>query len=255
MAYELRDYFETKDGSRPETQGLADAVAKDLPLAAFSVLKGGDVFERAVPKADRGARATAEAYINGVELEAHGADTTEVARVRNDAVRLLAGNPSLVRRLAAGKPLRFDIAPPGAAFTKLGLPRAMSPHVAGVFWDAPDWPKARIVVRRERLADTPALVAHELGHAVFYLAFTNAERALVYDLLRPTFGSRASMDEAFAIYGEREVQTGFDAKDRAAPGIYGAVRRQWSNDQVFTRFVRKLYYPAEPLAGPGMAPL
>lgn len=253
MAYELRDYFETSDGSRPETQGLTEALAKQFPLAAFAVLKGGDTFERAAPKVDSSTRAAAEAYINAVELQSHGAESTEVARTRNDAVQLLAGNPGLVQRMAAAKPLRFDIAPPNAAFTKLGLPRAMSPHVAGVFWDAPDWPKARIVVRRERLSDTPALVAHELGHAVFYLAFSNAERTLIYDLLRPTFGSRASMDEAFAIYSEREVQTGFEAKDRAAPGIYGAVRRQWSDDHVFTRFVRKLYFPAKPLAGPGMA--
>lgn len=255
MAFELRDYFETQDGSRPETEGLAEALAKKFPLAAFSILRGGDVFERAAPKVDRATVEAAKAYVNGLELEAHGASAAEVARTRDDAVALLAGNPKLVERMAAAKPLRFDIAPPGAAFTKLGLPRNMSPNVAGVFWDVPAWPKARIVVRRERLGDTPALVAHELGHAVFYLAMSNAERTSIYDILRPTFGSRASMDEAFAIYSEREVQSGFEAKDRAAPGIYGAVRRQWSNDQVFTRFVRKLYFPAKPLAGPAMGPL
>ena len=254
MAYELRDYFETQDGSRPETEGLAEALAKKFPLVAFAILRGGDVFERASAKADI-ARKAAEQYVATLELESHGAAAAEVAQVRGDATRLLAGNPGLVSRMAAAKALRIDIAPPGGAFTKLGLPRIMSSHVAGVFWDVPEWPKARIVVRRERLSDTPALVAHELGHAVFYLAFTNAERSSIYDMLRPTFGSRASMDEAFAIYTEREVQSAFEAKDRAAPGIYGAVRRQWSNDQVFTRFVRKLYFPAKPLAGPGMAPI
>ncbi len=254
MAYELRDYFETQDGSRPTTAGLDDALAKKHPIAAFSILRGGDVFERSSAKADI-ARGEAEAYVAAIELEGHGAEAAEIARVRQDAAQLLAGNPALVRRMAIAKALRIDIAPPGGAFTKLGLPRAMSSHVAGVFWDVPEWSKARIVVRRERLPDTPALVAHELGHAIFYLAFTDAERALIYDLLRPTFGSRASMDEAFAIYTEREVQSAFDAKDRAAPGIYGAVRRQWSNDQVFTRFVRKLYFPAKPLAGPGLAPI
>lgn len=255
MAFELRDYFETSDGSRPETKGLADAIAKRLPLSAFSILRGGDVFERAAAKADSKTRLAAEQHVAGIELEAHGAPPEDVARTRADAAQLLAGNPVLVQRLAAAKPLRIDIAAPGSAFTKLGLPRAMSPNVAGVFWDMPEWPKARIVVRRERLPDTPALVAHELGHAVFYLAFTDAERASIYDVLRPTFGSRASMDEAFAIYTEREVQADFEAKDRRAPGIYGAVRRQWSNDHVFTRFVRKLYFPAKPLAGPGLAPL
>ena len=245
MAYELRDYFETSDGSRPETKGLADELARDLPLPAFALLRSGDVFEHATPRVDATARAVATNWVT--TLEVNGAAQ---GFVRSEMVTLLEGNRVLVERLARAKPLRVDVATPGQSLTKLGLPRVMSPHTAGVFWDAPDYSQARIVLREEHLASAKALTAHELGHAIFYLALTDGERRLIYDLLRPTFGSRASMDEAFAIYTEREVQSDFDRKDLDARGIYGAVRRQWHEDHVFTRFIRKLYFPAKRLAGP-----
>lgn len=251
--FELRDYIETRDGSRPETEGLGEGIAKKYPLSAFALLRGGDVFER-TGSARPGDAPEAKVFAHGLRIEGHGAEASLVQQVRHEVVELLRGNGRLAQRLLESKSVRFDIAVPRSAFTDLGLPRAMSNHVAGVFWDDEAWPEARIVLRRERLPDTPALVAHELAHAIFYVALTKSERDLIYAALSRTFGSRASMDEAFAIYSEREVQTAFTEGDKKAAGIYGKIRRQWSDDHVFTRFIRKLYFPNKPLAGPGMAP-
>lgn len=248
MPYELKDYFETSDGSRPDTPALDDALAKSLPLSAFALLRGGDVFERTNPKADPAALTAAKEWVARVPMSGARADL-----VRAEMVTLLQGNRTLSARLTKAKPLRVDVAKPGTSLTTLGLPPVMSPHVAGVFWDAKSYAEARIVLREEHVGSTKALTAHELGHAIFYLALTAAERAAIYDVLRPTFGSRASMDEAFAIYTEREVQTEFELADLETRGIYGAVRRQWHEDHVFTRFIRKLYFPAKPLAGPKLA--
>lgn len=252
--FELRDYIETRDGSRPETAGLDDGIAKRHPLSAFALLRGGDVFERSGVAIAKDAP-EAVAYARGLEIVANGASPDDVDFVRREVVGLLRGNGRIAQRMSESKTVRVDIAKPGSAFTDLGLPRAMNNNVAGIFWDDKAWPVARIVLRRERLADTPALVAHELAHAIFYVAFTKAERDLVYAALSRTFGSRAAMDEAFAIYSEREVQTAFTDEDKKAGGIYGKIRRAWSDDHVFTRFIRKLYFPNKPLAGPGMARL
>jgi hypothetical protein len=72
-------------------------------------------------------------------------------------------------------------------------------------------------------------------------------------LLR-TFRTGAAVDEAFAIYSEREFVEEFTDHDKRAPGVYGFARQRWSEDHLFTRFVRNLYFPHRPLAGPKMAP-
>lgn len=63
------------------------------------------------------------------------------------------------------------------------------------------------------------------------------------------------MDEVFAIYSEREFLETFSPDGKRAPGVYGFTRRQWHEDHLFTRFVRKLYWPHKSLAGPSMAPV
>ena len=60
------------------------------------------------------------------------------------------------------------------------------------------------------------------------------------------------MDEVFAIYSEREFLTDFSEEEKKASGVYGFTRRQWDENHLFTRFVRKLYFPGKRLAGPGM---
>lgn len=245
----LADRFETADGSRPDAQALAEAVARRLPLVAFSVLAGGDAFEGGSAPADGLARATA--FVDErVRVERHRAPREVAAKVLERMARQLAGNPTLLARLSSAPPLVVDLVPERGSFVELGFPAAVLEHAAGLFWGDKSWPAARIALRREHLDTTPMLVEHELAHAVFSLAFTKAEQETAYGHLRPVFGSRAAMDEAFAIYSERELCGSWEPLEKQAPGVYGFTRRQWSEDHVFTRFVRKLWFPFKPLAGP-----
>ncbi len=255
MGFDLRSRFETTDGSRPSSRTLAEARARALPLAAMALLEGGDAFDApagtsAKAVADRAERAAAWAK---ERLLFDGAAKADRQRVRAEAARVLAGNAVLCARMMEARPIRVDVLAPRESFVALGFPRATNERASGLFWDHPSWPEARIALRSEHLDDDEVLVVHEVGHAVHALALTERERALVYGVLRPTFVDRSSMDEAFAIYTERELCKDFSELERRAPGIYGFVRRQWNEDHLFTRFVRKLYFPHKPLAGPRLA--
>jgi hypothetical protein len=247
---DLRALWETADGSRPDPTPLSDDVARRLPLVAFPVLRGGDSFEGGAPATDAAARA--RRFVDEhVVIERHRQDKALSARVAARLAQALSGNVHLPARLRSGPRIEVDLVPPGGSFVALGYPAQVLEHAAGLFWGDRRWPAARIALRAERIDSQTALVEHELAHAVFSLAFTKAEQELVYGVLRPVLGSRAMMDEAFAIYAERElVTTGWSDLDQRAPGVYGFVRRQWSEDHVFTRFVRKLWFPHKPLAGP-----
>jgi hypothetical protein len=249
MSFDLRDSFETTDGSRPDPTALPEEVGRQHPLTAFAVLAGGDAFERTDGKAIF-AHAEAEAYVaSKLSFKAHFAPRSIVTLIQEQVVALICANPPLVQRLLQAKSIRVDVIPPKKTMVKYGFPAASSAQAAGLYWDHPDWAQARIALRREHLTDGSTLVAHEIGHAIHYLAFTSKERALIYKVLCPTFGSRAAMDEVFAIYGEREVVADFTKVQKRAPGIYGFTRRQWDEDHLFTRFVRKLYHPHKALSG------
>lgn len=245
----LADRFETADGSRPDARALDEETARRLPLVAFAVLAGGDAFEGGAAPKDGPERARAF-VADRVSIERHRAPKELATRVLERMARQLAGNPTLAERLANAPPLTVDLVPEGGSFVALGFPAAVLEHAAGLFWGDKRWPAARIALRREHVDTTPMLVEHELAHAVFALAFTAKEQEAAYGHLRPVFGGRAAMDEAFAIYSERELCGSWDALEHHAPGVYGFTRRQWSEDHVFTRFVRKLWFPHKPLAGP-----
>ena len=57
------------------------------------------------------------------------------------------------------------------------------------------------------------------------------------------------------IKGTKEIAplTTFRDIDKKAPGVYGMARQRWNENHVFTRFVRNLYFPYKPLAGPKMS--
>lgn len=245
----LADRFETADGSRPNARALDEATARRLPLVAFTVLAGGDAFEGGTAPADGVARASAWVK-ERVRVERHRAPKELAARVLERMARQLAGNPTLVARLEHAPPLVVDIVPEGGSLVALGFPAQVLEHAAGLFWGDKSWPAARIALRRQHVDATPMLVEHELAHAVFALAFTGAEQEAAYGHLRPVFGARAAMDEAFAIYSERELCGSWEPLEQQAPGVYGFTRRQWQEHHVFTRFVRKLWFPFKPLAGP-----
>lgn len=254
MGFDFSDRFETMDGSRPSTAPLADRHAEGLSLNAFALLRGGDVLEGGSsppPQALTKLRAYIASHIRIMPDTVPGELST---RIKADVEKQLAGNPGLAARLCLAKPIRIDVVPPGGSLTAAGFPAVIAERAAGVFWDQPKWEQARIGLRHDHLVDDKALVFHEMAHALFYLALSRAEQNLVYDP-RPSFGSRAAMDEVFAIYTEQEFAGAFGDRELKAPGIYGYVRRQWSEDHVFTRFVRKLYFPARAPAGPGMRPI
>jgi hypothetical protein len=249
MGFDLRDAFETVDGSRPEPSFLPEQIGKKHALGAFAVLSGGDAFERSDGKANF-AHEEADAYVVAkVKIKSHFAPKPTVQFVRERIAELVCANPPLIRRLMAAKAIRVDIVPPKKPMVKYGFPDSSSQNAAGLFWDRPDWPQARIALRREHIGQDNALVVHEMAHAIHYLAFTALERKKIYQVLKPVFGSRAAMDEVFAIYSEREMVDNFSALQKRAPGVYGFTRKQWDEDHLFTRFVRKLYRPHKALSG------
>jgi hypothetical protein len=221
-------------------------------LRSTTVLAGGDVSD-ALARANRGL-ADARRFVE-TRITFHGGTSASRARITQDLVATLQDNVNLALRMCGAKPIEVDVVGDDVTLSSLGYPNAASPSISGLYWDHPEWPSARIALREGRLAKERTLVFHELAHAVHSLAFTEPERALIYQVLQPSFGSRAAMDEVFAIYAEHEVggaKVTFDEHDLAAPGIYGATRRQWSENHVFTRFMRKLFRPSAGVAGPKM---
>jgi hypothetical protein len=247
VSFDLQSRFETTDGSRPEATPLDEADA--TPLAAFTVLRGGDSFEHAAaPPAEGMARA--RAYVDAqVSIKRHFAPRAVADQVRADMAVQLSANLPLIERMSRAKPIVVDLVPKKKAMSRYGFPDNVVPNAAGLFWDHPSWSTARIALRVEHLATEETLVTHEFAHAIHYLAFTKEERDFIYKVLRPSFGSRSAMDEVFAIYSEREFCDDFSDAERRAPGVYGITRRQWNEDHQFTRFVRKLYWPHKRLAG------
>lgn len=246
---QLASRRETTDGSRPDARALGDDVATSFPLAAFSVLAGGgSAFEGTNAKRDV---VRAQAAVSQVFAFERMKDEHK-ARIVNDAVVMLRDNPRLADRVTRMKTVRVDVVAEGVPLSSVGFPRSVNEGCAGVFWDQPKWSEARIGLRAEHLARDPVLVVHEFAHALHRLAFTHREQRLIDDVLMPTVGARVYVDELFAIYSEAEhlpSVAAFGVDDKRAPGVYGWARRQWSDKHLFTRFVRKLYFPGRPLAG------
>jgi hypothetical protein len=238
------------EGPGPVGAHFDPALASKHPLSAFALLLGGDVFETVNGRPPADGRNRAQAYLRSVVVEGHGAPPEKLQQVADDVLRLLSGNPQLVSRLGAARPLEIQLIPEGKPMSRYGFPKSSPPDAVGLFWDDPAWKAARIGLRQEHLGKIPQLTVHEMAHAIHFLAFTQEERDMIYRVLLRTYGTRAAVDEAFAVYSEREFLEGFTAHDKRAPHIYGHVRRRWSEEHVFTRFVRYLYFPYKKLAGP-----
>lgn len=238
-----------RDSDRPEAVPLSSEVGKSLPLHAFAILAAGDAFEEVSGVPPRDGRARAEAYLAArVRIREHGAPPAIVAAVRAEIVAQLQGNPQLVARLQAARPIEIDLVPPAKSLAALGFPKGLA-NAVGLFWDHPSWPHSRIGLLQQALETERALVIHEFAHAISRLAFTKAEQEAVHRLMLPTYRRRAAVEEVFAIYSEREFLPCFSEREWYAPGVYGLARRRWDERHVFTRFVRFLYHPYKPLAG------
>jgi hypothetical protein len=245
--------MEMADGSAPRAPNFDAKLGAKHPLGAFSILAGGDAFEMTGGRAPAQGKTRAAAYAKRkLRLQLHGAAPEPAARVTADVERLLGGSLELLARMEVAKDIDVDLIPAGAPFVRFGYPKGTTSGTVGLFWDDPAWPRARIALRQEKLAEVPQLTVHEMAHAIHFLAFTADERELVYRTLLRTYRSRPAIDEAFAIYAEREFLEEFSAQDKRAPGVYGFARQRWSEDHVFTRFVRNLFFPYKPLAGPSL---
>lgn len=253
----LEDSFETTDGSRPDAASLDEEIGRLYPLHAFRLLETGDAFDPAPSTRPADAGARARAYVEDQILFRNargtrpGGGPSSQERVRGALIRQLSANPTLVERLSRARPIQVDLIPEGQEMARYGYPRAVSRFASGVFWDHPSWESARIAFRQEKLETEPLLVIHEMAHAIQALAFTETERETLYRVLLRTYRSQVAADEVFAIYSEREFTESFSDDDMRAPGVYGRTRQRWSEEHLLTRFVRNLYFPHKPLAGPG----
>ena len=247
----LTDRFETTDGSTPHAAGITNEHSASNRIAAFNILRGGDVFDTESGSQQRPDKESVTNWVRShIVFKTNGVPKEICQRIAQDMIAQLGFNKNLVRRLQHSKLIQIDLIPPNQPMGKFGFPKQISPHISGFFWNHPSWAKARIAFRAELIGQDPALVVHEMAHAIHYLAFTQEERSLIYDFLRPAFGHRQAMDEVFAIYSEREFIQEFSPEEKEVQGIYGFTRTQWSENHVFTRFIRKLYFPTKPLAGP-----
>jgi hypothetical protein len=238
------------EGDRCDAVALPEAQGKRLPLHAFALLEGGDAFDVANGQPPKDGREKAAGYVAAkVTVKAHGAAPEHVATVKNEIISQLLGNPQLVARLGAARPIEVDLVPEGKPMSAYGFPKQASASAAGLFWDHDSWPCARIGLLLRALKKERALVTHEMAHAIQRLAFTQEEQDRIYRLMLPTYRHRSWVDEVFAIYSEREFLPGFTEREGHAPGVYGMARTRWDERHVFTRFVRKLYHPHKPLAG------
>ncbi|MEL6547532.1 MAG: hypothetical protein AAFQ82_23115, partial [Myxococcota bacterium] len=140
---DLRDRFETRDGSRPVGPGLDAAHARSLPLPALRLLEGGDVFESVGARAKDARDEVLQWLAARVDVVGDGASLLE-----RDAIRLLGASPALLTRLLAAKPLTVYFVEPKQNPSGRGLPRALRHRAAGLFWDHPEWPRARIYYRK-----------------------------------------------------------------------------------------------------------
>ena len=247
--HDFRDRFETLDGTRPNARNLSESLAKSHPMACFSLLLHGDAFQKKSPKA-RNDIEGAERFVNShltfhrpFSLLGRKKIADYKTQVKRDIMRQLRHSPALLARMQSAKKIAIDLVPQNAVFQDFGYPSNINPSVEGLFWDHPRWPKARIALREDALIENTTLVFHEMAHAIHYLALTKSERDLIYQHLKPTFGSPQAMDEAFAIYSERVFSLNFSDQEKRAPGVYGFVRREWEENHVFARFMALLYAP------------
>ena len=131
MAFDLRDRFETTDGSRPEASELDERAGSELPLVALRILAGGDVFERddARPPADGLDRARDWVSDRVRIKKPFGAGAAANAVAADMAVQL-EGNETLVERMRLAKPIVVDLIPKKKALSRYGYPDNVVPNAA-----------------------------------------------------------------------------------------------------------------------------
>lgn len=214
-----------------------------LALPAFTLLRGGDLFER-TGKPKRSDPALLDRYRDeNLRLEANGVAKSEQDSAVEGVLRVLSGNPAVLGRMAIAKPIRLALIPQGEDFRRFGFPRHTNPHAAGIFWNDEKDDSALIGLREEHVARRPHLMVHEMTHAVHLIGLTKKERDDIDQFLLPVYRSRRWVEEAVAIYAERAFGAKYTEEDLQAPGLYGKTRRDWQPRHVFSLFMAEWLRP------------
>lgn len=208
-----------------------------LGISAFSLIRGGDRFERTSKPPRTEAELLARYADEQLDLQTNRVPADVADAAIAGVLRVLAGHPAVIARMLVAKPIRIVLIPEGDDFRRFGFPRHTNPNAAGIFWNAPKDPIAMIGLREEHVRRRPHLMVHEMTHAVHLLGLTARERDDIDQFLLPVYRNRRWVEEAVAIYAERAFGAQYGEDDLNAPGLYGKTRRDWRPDHVFSRFV------------------
>lgn len=227
------------------SRGPAPSSARELALPAFSLVRGGDLFES--PSAARRAptpKALLDRYVHThLRVQANGLNVEIQASAVQGVLRVLAGNPAVCKRMLIARPIRLVLVPTGRDFRQFGFPPRTNPNAAGIFWNRKDDAEAMIGLREARIQQKPWLMVHEMTHAVHLMGLTEKERDEIDRMLLPVYRSQTWVEEAVAIYAERAFGAQYSEDDLRAPGLYGKTRRDWNPRHVFSLFIEELLRP------------
>jgi hypothetical protein len=239
--YSLDEFVGTGEERSPS---LFEAdIPRELALNAFSLLRGGDLFERKQKPPRTDAALVSQYAGSNLRLHAKKIAKPEQDAAFNGVLRVLAGNPAICRRMLKAKPIDVVIVPRGRDFRELGFPAHTNPAAAGIFWTSTREDRARLGLREEEILSRPHLMIHEMTHAVHFLAFTKKEREDIDRALLPVYRNRRWVEEAVAIYAEKAFGASYNDNELNAPGLYGKTRREWHDRHVFALFMNELLRP------------
>ena len=213
-----------------------------LNLTAFSLIRGGDLFERTgAKKHEKTTKQMIDAYCTKKIIPRRNSVSQDVMDVAIKGVlRVLAGNPAVCLRMMIAKPIQVSLIPQGQDFRSYEFPRNTNPRAAGIFYNKKDAEHALLGLREEYIIEKPWLMVHEMMHAVHLMGMTAKEREMIDTFLMPVYRSRRWIEEVVAIYAERAFGAKYTPEELASPDLYGKTRREWKNEAVFSLFMSEL---------------
>ncbi len=215
-----------------------------LAISAFSLIRGGDLFERK-GKPARSDPALIDRYAKEqLVVHANRVKASTVDDAVQGVLQVLAGHPAVLARMLLAKPIHLELIPDGDDFRRFGFPRHTNPNAAGIFWNDPKDDFAMIGLREEHVLRRPHLMVHEMTHTVHLMGLTEKERDDIDQMLMPVYRSKRWVEEAVAIYAERAFGAKYTDEDLQAPGLYGKTRRDWNPKHVFSLFIAEWLRPA-----------
>lgn len=218
---------------------------RELALTAFTLIRGGDMFERAK---GRSPPRTSDGLIEAFEarqlrLHENKLDGEVQDLAMQGILRVVRGNPAICMRMMLAKPIDVVLIPKDDDFRRYGFPRNTNPRAAGIFYNSESADRALIGLRQEHVLSRPWLMVHEMTHAVHLMGLTAKEREHIDEALMPVYRSRRWVEEAVAIYAEMAFGAQYGEADLQAPGLYGKTRREWTDRAVFALFMSELLRP------------